>query len=84
MPAARAISVPLLERALAEAGDADVTFRVLPGVNHKVFITRSGNEHEMDRVSEFSPEYFPAVLHWLIRVVGASSGSFAGSGELKR
>lgn len=75
VPAANAISVPLLKRALAEAGDTDVTFRILPGVNHNLFITTSGNEHEMDRVSGFSPEYFPLVLEWLTRVVRDGGGN---------
>ncbi len=71
-PEAAKISIPLLRRALAEAGDTDVTFRVLPGVNHNLFVARSGIAHEMNRVSDFSPEFFPLVAQWLHRVTRLS------------
>jgi pimeloyl-ACP methyl ester carboxylesterase len=64
-PPALAISVPLMRRAFAEGGNRDVTIRILPHANHNLFLTRSSNEHEMDNVAEFSPEFFPLVTSWI-------------------
>jgi pimeloyl-ACP methyl ester carboxylesterase len=64
-PPALAISVPLMTRAFAEGGNLDVTIRILPHANHNLFLTTSSNEHEMDNVAEFSPEFFPLVTSWI-------------------
>ena len=49
--------------------------RVLPNANHNRFLSKSGNEHEMDSVSQCSPEFFPLVTEWLERVVRSRPGS---------
>lgn len=64
-PPALAIAVPLMQRAFAEGGNRDVTIRIFPHANHNLFLTKSSNEHEMDNVSAFSPEFFPLVTSWI-------------------
>ncbi|MGH2584313.1 MAG: hypothetical protein ACRDJE_05310, partial [Dehalococcoidia bacterium] len=57
--------IAVMERALTEAGNRDVTFRVLPRAYHSLIETEMGREEEMPRFKRFAPGFIETVLGWL-------------------
>jgi len=58
-------SIAVMEPALAEAGNRDVTFRVLPRAYHSLIETETGTEEEMPQFKRFTPGFIETVLGWL-------------------
>jgi pimeloyl-ACP methyl ester carboxylesterase len=54
-----------MERALAKAGNQDVTVTVLPRANHHFFAASSGGPGEIARLRGFAPGYLEVGLNWL-------------------
>lgn len=59
-------NVPEIERALAEAGNKDVTVRVLPGLNHLFQTAETGGFAEYATIEEtFAPAALEALAEWI-------------------
>jgi hypothetical protein len=59
-----------LERALREAGNRDVTLRVLPGANHHFLAAVTGGPGEVPRLKGFAEGYFEARASWIREHLG--------------
>lgn len=65
VPAAK--NLVLIEHALREGGDQDVTTRVLPGLNHLFQHAKTGSPAEYGAIEEtFAPEALDLVTHWIL------------------
>jgi len=64
-------SVQILEHVLRDAGNRDVTIRVLPGVDHVIFKSATGGMRELDRsffqtsIKPYPPEYLELMSCWV-------------------
>lgn len=64
-------NLPAIERALAEAGNTDVTVRRLPELNHLFQTARTGTPDEYEQIEEtIAPAALEAMVTWLRPRVG--------------
>lgn len=62
-----------IEKALKEAGNADVTVRPMPGLNHLFQHAKSGNPDEYYAIEEtFAPEALKVMTDWILTHTRAS------------
>jgi dienelactone hydrolase len=59
------LNVSRLESALRDAGNRDVTLRVLPGANHHFLAAVTGGPGEVPRLKGFADGYFEARTDWI-------------------
>lgn len=64
-PAGGKLGLAAMRKALAEAGNRDVTMRVIPHADHNLFDAKSGNSEELPRTKRIAPEAFPLMSRWL-------------------
>lgn len=69
------INAPLIERALAAAGNDDYEVRVLPGLNHLFQHSESGAVSEYALIEEtFAPQALEIITDWIEARFGGESG----------
>jgi len=54
-----------IREAIGSSSKARLTVKVFAGANHDLLEATTGNGAELDRVTRFSPEFFPFVTRWL-------------------
>ncbi|HEY8378531.1 MAG TPA: alpha/beta fold hydrolase, partial [Nannocystis sp.] len=60
-------NIPEIEKALAKAGNKDVTVKTLPGLNHLFQRAKTGSPSEYSEIEEtFSPDALAEVSTWLL------------------
>jgi dienelactone hydrolase len=64
-PAGVEQNVQSIRRAVGGSGKARLTVKIFRGANHDLLEAATGNGAELDRVTRFSPEFFPFVTGWL-------------------
>lgn len=64
-------NLPLIEKALKEAGNTDITIQELPGLNHLFQTTKTGSPSEYSQIEEtFAPAALETVSRWIRSRVG--------------
>ena len=67
------VNLPVIEKALKEAGNTDVTIRELPGLNHLLQTCETGGVSEYGEIEEtMSPLALETVGDWLVAHAGVS------------
>lgn len=64
-PAAGKLALAAMQQALAEAGNSDITMRVIPHADHNLFDAKSGNSQELPRTKRIAREAFTLMSGWL-------------------
>ena len=59
------LAMAAMRKALAEAGNRDVTFHVIPHADHNLFDAKTGNSAELPRAERIAPYAFPLMTNWL-------------------
>ena len=59
----------VVRRALSRAGNRDYTIVVLPNADHDLWLSKTGSSKEYHLAATFVPEYFDAVVGWLLKRV---------------
>jgi hypothetical protein len=62
-------SVAAWRKSLAQAGNEDVTLRVVPGGDHSLLEAKTGGLKEIPRLKGFVPDYFEMQKDWLLQRV---------------
>ncbi|MFB3113096.1 MAG: alpha/beta hydrolase [Gemmatimonadales bacterium] len=59
----------VVRRALSRAGNRDYAIVVLPNADHDLWLSKTGRSKELHLAATFVPEYFDAVVGWLLERV---------------
>lgn len=59
------LAIAAMKKALSEAGNRNVTMRMIPRANHELFEARSGVSEELPRTKRFAPGVLSLMTRWL-------------------
>ena len=64
-------SIQNMQRGLEEAGNPNVTLKLIEGANHPLMEARTGGNTEVRSLSRMAPDVLPTLRTWLAAVMGA-------------